>query len=581
MTSAAGLDLSQLSGAQAAGVLFVIDPHGLGGLVVRSRAGPLRDHFLLKLRTLMPHEAPWRRLPAGIADERLDGGLDLAATLALGRPVMEQGILGNSHGGTIVIPMAERLPEPAAARLAAALDTGSARGTDPARFGVVALDEGIDDEGMSVRLRDRLAFWTDLADYDPGQPWPDIGEALPEARRRLQVATGEPVYRALAEAAASLGVDSLRALILALRVARAAAALAGRDMVEAHDAVLAARLVLAPRATQIPVSPEDDRKDQEVAPRQGEAAQQPEQETADPASTESALSDLVLDAAKAALPSGLLLKLQAAAGRTARQAPGRAGAIQASPKRGRPAGVRRDGSRGTGRLNVIETLRAAAPWQRVRRTTGAPPSEAGPRVVVRRDDFRFTRFKQRTETVTLFAVDASGSLAMHRLAEAKGAVELLLAECYVRRDQVALLAFRGKGAELLLPPTRSLARAKRCLAGLAGGGATPLAGAIDAALATAEQIRRQGRTPVIVFLTDGRANVARDGTTGRAAAEADARSAATMAGSSGIRILVVDAAPRPQPPAKALAAAMKATYVPLPRAEATSLTAAIRTLTLD
>ena len=74
---------------------------------------------------------------------------------------------------------------------------------------------------------------------------------------------------------------------------------------------------------------------------------------------------------------------------------------------------------------------------------------------------RILRFQQKSETATLFVVDASGSAALNRLAEAKGAVELLLADCYVRRDRVALIAFRGTTAELLLPPTTSLVRARR------------------------------------------------------------------------------------------------------------------------
>ena len=145
-----------------------------------------------------------------------------------------------------------------------------------------------------------------------------------------------------------------------------------------------------------------------------------------------------------------------------------------------------------------------------------------PRILIRKDDFRISRFKQRTETTTIFVVDASGSAALHRLAEAKGAVELLLADCYIRRDQVALIAFRGSVAELLLPPTRSLARAKRSLAGLPGGGGTPLAAGLDAAFALSDSIRRKGQTPTVVVLTDGRANIARDGGQGRPRAEEDA-----------------------------------------------------------
>ena len=208
-----------------------------------------------------------------------------------------------------------------------------------------------------------------------------------------------------------------------------------------------------------------------------------------------------------------------------------------------------------------------------------PGTSPGRRIEIRIDDLRIHRFTQPTETTTVFVVDASGSLAANRLAEVKGAVELLLAECYVRRDQVALLAFRGKGAELLLPPTRSLARAKRSLSGLPGGGATPLASAIDAALGLADGIRRRGQTPVLVFMTDGRANVARDGTAGRVRAEADAHDAARAAAFAGFRILLVDAAPRPQQPARALAASLGALYIPLPRAEAGALLQAVRAAT--
>ena len=180
------------------------------------------------------------------------------------------------------------------------------------------------------------------------------------------------------------------------------------------------------------------------------------------------------------------------------------------------------------------------------------------------------------QTTTLFVVDASGSSALNRLAEAKGAVELLLADCYVRRDRVAVIAFRGKGADLLLPPTRSLARAKRSLAGLPGGGGTPLAAAIDAARELADQISRHGETPIVVLLTDGRGNIARDGGTGRVRAGQDALAAARQMRLAGVAALLLDTSPQPQPSARLLAQEMGATYLPLPYAGAQLLSQAVR-----
>ena len=176
----------------------------------------------------------------------------------------------------------------------------------------------------------------------------------------------------------------------------------------------------------------------------------------------------------------------------------------------------------------------------------------------------------------MFAVDASGSSALHRLAEAKGAVELLLADCYVRRDQVALIGFRGRDAALLLPPTGSLLRARRCLAGLPGGGATPLAAGIDAAGALADTERGKGRTAVIAMLTDGRANITRDGTSDRRKGEDEAMDAGRRLRVAGHPVLLVDTSPRPNPFARSLAEAMHARYAPLPYADAAALSRAIR-----
>jgi magnesium chelatase subunit D len=557
-----GPSLTAWDDAVTAAQLLAIDPQGLGGAWLHARPGPARDAWLDTLRAALPAGAPWRRVPVAIADSRLLGGLDLTATLAAGRPVAERGVLAEANGGAVLLPMAERVPAATAARLAQVMDAGAVRVerdglafAQAARFALVALDESADDELPEARsLIERLAFLIDLEAVPPRSALPS-SESLEAARARLaRVVAGDDVLEALTATAAALGVASLRAPLFALRAARAHAALNGRTQADADDAAVAARLVLAPRATQLPTPPEAAAEAERQPPSDADT-----QESA----TDRPLDDVVLAAAQAAIPPQLLARLQAAAARGAVRTSGRSGAQQTGRARGRPAGTRR-GELGRGaRLAVVETLRAAAPWQPLRRR-----ARESTRIEVRPDDFRITRLRQRRQTTTLFVVDASGSQALHRLAEAKGAVELLLADCYVRRDRVALIAFRGQRAELVLPPTRSLVRAKRALAGLPGGGGTPLATALDAAAELADALSRRGDTPVVVLLTDGRANVGRDGQGGRPQAEGDAHAAARRLRAAGHATLVIDTSPRPETLAERLAGELGARYLPLPRADA-------------
>ncbi|XYD11538.1 magnesium chelatase subunit D [Methylobacterium sp. NMS12] len=523
----------------------------------RGAAGPRRAGA----RALARHPAggaapgtPWRRLPPGIGDDGLLGGLDLAATLAAGRPVARAGLLAEADGGIVVVPMAERLAPGTASRLAAALDTGTASERS-ARFGLILLDEGVADEAVAEALADRLAFRVDLsglglAEAAAAEPEPAPGAPEPDPVGSLC---------ALAEA---FGIASLRGPILAARVARA---LAGDGPVGQAAIVAAGRLVLAPRATRLPAPEQPAPETAEPPP--AEPPEPNDAEASDPAAAE-APDDVVLEAVRAAIPPNLLDQLLAGAQRLPATKAGRVGQA-ASARTGRPVGSRRGDPR-RGRLDLLATLRTAAPWQALRR--GAEETR---RIVVRRDDLRIRILKQRTETTTVFCVDASGSAALERLAEAKGAVELLLAEAYVRRDRVALVAFRGAGADLVLPPTRSLTRAKRGLSGLPGGGGTPLAAGIDAAVAVALGVRRGGSRPAIVLLTDGRANVARSGEGGRARAGAEALQAARALHAAGLPALVVDTGPRGDE-ARSVADAMGARYLKLPRAEAGQLSAAVR-----
>jgi len=575
---------SRWGDALLAAALVAVDPAGTGA-AVRARPGPVREAWLEALTALLPADVPRRRLPAHVTEDRLLGGLDLAATLRAGRPVAERGLLADADGGLVVVPMAERLAGGVAAQLARVLDRGELtverEGLGlkmPARVGVVALDEGAEpEERLPAALADRLAFTLDLGDLawrDAREPAPLTVEDVVAARARLAGITAPAdLPDAFCKAAAALGIASLRAPLLAVRVARAAAALMESDSVDAEAAAVAARLVLGPRATCLPPA-----EDEEEAPP--EEPEPPEDEPEDPEekpTPDQPLEDVVLDAAEAAIPEELMKALEAGLSARAQSgAAGVSGALAPTNRRGRPIGTRR-GEPGPGvRLNVVETLRAAAPWQPLRRReAGAAPT----RVQVRRDDFRITRFKQRNESAAIFVVDASGSAALHRLAEAKGAVELLLADCYTRRDHVALIAFRNKTAELLLPPTRSLTRAKNSIMGLPGGGGTPLAAGLDAALALAEAVKRRGQSPAVVLLTDGRANIARDGTPGRGRAGEDALQSATAIRSAALTALVVDVSNRPHPAAEKIARAMAGAYLPLPRADAQTLSTAVRAAT--
>ena len=520
---------------------------------LRARASPLRD----RLTTALALPLPARRIAPTITDEALFGGLDLAATLATGRTVTGAGLL--STPAAITLAMAERCPPGLAARLALALDAGA--------HCLIALDESAEDgETLPPALTDRLALFVDL----DGLPLSDCPPITPAdtatARARLPgIATPDATIATLTRTAAALGVTSLRAPALALTAARAHAALRGGDSVTETDLLRATELVLAHRATRIPET--------DPAPEPPEAPDDtpPPPDTQQQTDQQTPPEDMLIEAAKTALPADLLARLAAGRAMRASKGSGGTGAAKKGNRRGRPL-PSRPGKPGAGaRIDLVATLRNAAPWQPMRRAQ----TPDAPGLLIRPSDIRIKRYQETSDRVLIFVVDASGSAAFARLGEAKGAVELLLAQAYARRDHVALIAFRGKGAELLLPPTRSLVQTKRRLAALPGGGGTPLAAGLQLAMQLATLTRARGMTPTIALLTDGRANIALDGTANRPMAEADTARMARALAASITPALVIDTAIRPQPPLRVLAAQMGAPCIALPRADANRLSAAL------
>ena len=503
---------------------------------------------------------PLVKVPLNVDTEQLLGGLDLTETLARGTAVMRPGLLERARGGVVIATMAERMAPDTAAHLAQAMDHGD--------LAVIVLDDGIDaDEMPAAALLERAAFHCNLAavrtlDFALGAGSPQQVDTKP---------LDEDQRAALVNTAAALGIDSMRPVLFAERCARQSALLNGSAEGSDDDLATAIRLVLSPRATQMPQAEQEEPDTPPPA--------EPEQPPDDPLDQSEeerqlddiALEDLLLEAAAASIPQHILDQIETGTRRSKGGQAGSSGQKEKSARRGRPLGSK-PGVPGDGRkLALIDTLRAAAPWQAARRAQSAHQRA----VHIRKSDLRIRHFEQRRESLTIFAVDASGSSALSRLAEAKGAVELMLAQAHVKRSQVALLAFRQAGAEVLLPPTRSLPRARRALGGLPGGGGTPLAAGLLEARLLADASAKRGQTPTIAVLTDGKANVALDGTADRAAASREVEEVAKGIAAAGHHCIVIDISPRPRDEAAELATALRGTYLALPYAGSAALVEAI------
>ena len=596
--------------------LLQIDPHGFGGIWVRAPFGPVRDNWL---RHLSQTGLKAIKLPGHIDLERLLGGIDLARTLQSGKLQMQSGLLQQADQGLVCLSMAENFPTALVAPITQAMDTQTV-GSVTSQFGVVALDESTEDEpSINPALQERLGLWFDLKEIAPL----DVSELtlnviqqdsshdalgiqlalddLAQMKQSLaQVNWTDEQALAICSTAQDLGIDSLRIPTLALRIARCHAVLHSRSQLADEDLAFAARRVLGPRATRLPApeedaprsdadeSPPDDQSastsepppppdmsmDAEVEPENQASQDDTRTEEEDATNTPSSeqLQEMMVAAALASLPPDVLAGLLTKPGRNQGNTSGRSGQFRSGMQRGRPLPPRPGRPGGHARLHVLATLRAAAPKQRLRLGT-----QEG-HVAIRSEDFHVHRYQQHSSSCLILALDASGSAALQRLAEAKGAVELLLQQSYARRDSVCIVSFKGAQAQLLLPMTRSLVRAKRAMTGLPGGGGTPLALALKMACEQALQLQRQGVTPILVVLSDGRANVNLQGVGGRAQAQADAQQWAAQWRQTGHRALWIDTSLQPDAQVQNMAHIMGGSYMPMPQVQAQHMASAMENL---
>ena len=277
---------------------------------------------------------------------------------------------------------------------------------------------------------------------------------------------------------------------------------------------LAIKLVLIPRATRMPEreASADEMPPQEEPPPEEEPEGEDEEAPADTPDadaeeeqkeTPDMIEELMMDAIEMELPDNILNISLASKKKTTTGSRGEA----LNNRRGRFVRAQ-PGEMRTNKVALIPTLISAAPWQESRRRDQKMAGRSKTALLITKDDVKIKRFRDKSGTLFIFMVDASGSMALNRMRQAKGAVASLLQNAYVHRDQVALISFRGKQAQVLLPPSQSVDRAKRELDVLPTGGGTPLASALYLGWETAKQARTKGISQIMfVLITDGRGNI--------------------------------------------------------------------------
>ncbi len=570
-------------------------------------------------------------LPVGATEDRLVGSLDIESAIKTGAKSFEPGLIAAAHRGILYIDEVNLLNDHLVDVLldAAAMgrnyveregisvshaaefilvgtmnpEEGDLRPQLLDRFGLaVEVDGSLEPESRREVVRRRIAFEAEPHSFITG--WDDAEELerdrLLRSRELLpQVTVSEDILDLITDICAEYQVDGLRGDIVMYKTASTIAAYEGRTEVNVEDVREAAQMALLHRQRRLPFQqphlvteqldsmieehqnrprePQDQSQDSgdrnendsdppDLEPQEEPPGESPEDagpqdqwfETGDPYAVES-------------------LQLQSA-DRRARQSTGRRAVTVSSNAVGRyvraavPQGPVSD-------LALDATLRAAAPYQQRRRAGASDEPQSA--LLIESWDIREKVRETRTGSLILFVVDASGSMgAQRRMVAVKGAILSLLLDAYQRRDRVALISFRGARADLLLPPTNSVDLAQVYLQDMPTGGRTPLSRGLYLALEVLETERLKDREvlPLVVLLSDGRANVSLDSASSAAAAVVEATGIASLFEDKKFSSVVVDTELGflKLGMAQGLAEAMGARYVKLDDLRADRLADAVR-----